>query len=67
MHAFSGTPHLIPQFIFTTLKAFAYGLAAPFFLVAVLAALPCVVLDFAWFRTHQMLLGNPQPKAHWEF
>jgi hypothetical protein len=67
MHVLSGPTHLFPQFIFTTLKVFAYGLAAPFLLVAVLAALTCVLLDFTWFRTHEMLLGNPQPKGLWEF
>jgi hypothetical protein len=66
MHILIGPPHLLPQFIFTTLEVFAYGLAAPFFLVAVLSALLFVLLDFAWFRTHQMLLGNPQSKGLWE-
>ncbi len=67
MHVLSGPPHLIPKFLFTTLKIFAYGLVAPFALVAVLAALSCVVLDFAWFRAHQMFLGSHHPKGLWEF
>lgn len=67
MRVLTGPQHFIPQFIFTALKIFAYGLAGPFVLVAFLAALSCVVLDFAWFRTHKMLLGDPQPKRLWEF
>jgi hypothetical protein len=67
MHILSGPSPLIPQVIFNTLKIFVYGLAAPFLLIAVLAAFTCVLLDFAWFRTHEMLRGNPQPKALWEF
>ena len=35
--------------------------------VAVLAALPCVLIDFAWFRAHEVLVGNPLPKRLWEF
>ncbi len=67
MHVLNDPPPLTLQVIFKSLKIFAYALAAPFLLVAVLAALPCVLLDFAWFRTHEMFLGNPQPKGLWEF
>ena len=49
------------------LKIFAYALAAPFLLIAFLAAFVCVLLDFAWFRTHDLFLGHPQPKGLWEF
>jgi len=67
MHVLTGPPHLVPQFVFTALKIFLFTLAAPFLLVAVVSAFACAVLDFTWFRTHQMLLGNPQPKRLWEF
>jgi len=67
MRTLSPTPDFTFRPTSSALKLFAYALAAPFLLVAVLAALLCVVLDFAWFRTHDMLLGNPQPKGLWEF
>ncbi len=67
MHVLSSTPHPFPQVLVTALKIFVYTLAAPFFLVAVLSAFACAVLDFAWFRAHHLLLGNPQPKRLWEF
>ncbi len=67
MHVLTGPPHLIPRLLFGTVKTFAFGLVAPFLLVAFLATLPCVVLDFAWFRAHQIFLGNPHPKGLWEF
>jgi hypothetical protein len=67
MHRSNGPSDPIAQPIFTALKMFAYTLVAPFLLVAVLASLLCVVLDFAWFRTHEMFLGNPEPKGLWEF
>jgi hypothetical protein len=67
MHVLSNTQHLIPPVIFDTLKLLAYGFASPFVLVAVLATLPWVLLDFAWFRTHEMLHGSPAPKGLWEF
>jgi hypothetical protein len=66
MHVLNGPP-LVLQTIVRTLRILAYGLAAPFLLIAFLAALSCVALDFAWFRTCEMLLGNPQPKGLWEF
>jgi hypothetical protein len=67
MHSLSATQDLVSQPIFSALKMFAYALAAPFLLVAVLAAFTCVLLDFAWFRSHVLFLGNPQPKGLWEF
>jgi hypothetical protein len=67
MQVLTGPPHLIPQFLVTAFKSVAYGLATPFLLVAVLAALPCVLIDFAWFRAHEVLVGNPLPKRLWEF
>ncbi len=67
MHVLTGPPHVLLQAIFNTLKIVLYGLIAPFVLVAMLAALMCVLLDFIWFRIHEMLLGNPAPKGLWEF
>jgi hypothetical protein len=67
MHVLSGPLHLFQKFASTALKLLAYGLATPILLVAVLVTLPYVLLDFTWFRTREMLLGNPQPKRLWEF
>ena len=67
MHSRGTSPDLTPQPLSAAIKMFAYFLAAPFFLVAVLAAFTCVLLDFAWFRTHALLEGHPQPKGLWEF
>ena len=67
MHVLSKTPHVVPPVILNALKVVAYGLASPFLLLAVLATQPWVLLDFAWFRAHAMLRGNPQPKGLWEF
>jgi len=67
MHVLSSPLRLVPQSLVTTLKIIAYTLASPFLLVAVFSAFTCAVLDFAWFRIHHMLLGNPQPKRLWEF
>ena len=67
MHTLSPPPDFTFRRISSAFKLFAYALAAPFFLVAFLAALVCVLLDFAWFRTHDMFRGNPQPKGLWEF
>ena len=67
MRVLTGPPHLMAQSFFTVLKIFGYILAAPFLLVAILAAFAFTLVDFAWFRTHEMLLGDPQPKRLWEF
>ena len=67
MHVLSSSTPPFLQVLVTALKIFAYTLAAPFLLVAVLSAFACAMLDFAWFRTRHMLLGNPQPKRLWEF
>ena len=67
MHVLSSSPHPFLQVLVTALKIFAYTLAAPFLLVAFLSSFACALLDFAWFRIHQMLLGHPQPKRLWEF
>ena len=67
MRTLSPTPDFTFRPTSSALKLFAYALAAPFLLVAVLAALTCVLLDFAWFRTHEMFHGAPEPKGLWEF
>ena len=67
MHVLGSSPHPFLQVLVTTLKIFAYTFAAPFVVVAVLAGFTFAVLDFAWFRVHHLLLGNPQPKRLWAF
>jgi len=67
MYIPSGPLSLIPQVFFSALKGIAYTLAAPFLLIAVLAALVVVLLDFTLFRIRETLHGNPHPKALWEF
>jgi hypothetical protein len=48
-------------------KALGYTVASPFLLIALLGALLVVAIDFAIFRTRDMLLGHPEPKGLWEF
>lgn len=67
MHTLSAPPNLIPRILFDSLKLFVCGLVAPFVLIAALAALSLVVLDFIWFRIHETMMGNPAPKGIWEF
>ncbi len=67
MYILDGPISPIFQSSFAPFKVLAYIVFAPFLLIAVLGALACVLVDFATFRTREMLLGHPQPKGLWEF
>jgi hypothetical protein len=60
-------PPVHPHLLLALLRWIGLGIAAPFLLVALLAALVTVVLDFTWFRFHASLTGAPHPKGLWEF
>ncbi len=61
------TPTASPH-ILRLLRALGLALAAPFLLVALLAALVAVLADFACFRLHALLTRDRlHPKGLWEF
>lgn len=67
MYVLSGPSNLILRAFAGAFKALGYAVAAPFMLIALLGALLVVMVDFAVFRLHDMLLGHPEPKGLWEF
>jgi hypothetical protein len=48
-------------------QALAYTLVAPIAVITILGALMVVLIDFAIFRLHQIIVGQPEPKRLWEF
>jgi hypothetical protein len=60
----AGQPHIL----LTILRSIGIAIAAPLLLVALLAALVAVLVDFACFRLHATLTGDHlHPKGLWEF
>ena len=67
MYMFNGPFSLSLRSTFAPFKILAYILFAPFLLIAAMAALVCVLIDFTIFRTRDLVAGHPEPKGLWEF